>query len=90
MPFDVVQSWKGRKKRRGFPWVSLLLLAACVSGVLTGCGDEAPWDELYCLEVTPLSPPLGKRAVMVGPGPNGETLPWATNMQIWTHKKKRY
>jgi hypothetical protein len=37
MPLIVVQSWKGRKKRRGFPWYSLLLLVVCMSGMLTGC-----------------------------------------------------
>jgi len=38
-PLVVVQSWRGWKKRRGFPWY--LALAVCfvaVSGTLAGCG----------------------------------------------------
>jgi len=50
---------------------------------------EAPWEELADLEVTPLSPPLGNQAVMVGPGPNGETPSWTPDIQTWTQTNKQ-
>jgi hypothetical protein len=41
MPLIVIQSWKGRKKkRRGFPWYVVLVVLVGMSGVLTACGEE--------------------------------------------------
>jgi YD repeat-containing protein len=51
-PLIVVQSWRGRKKKRGFLWVSLLLLGVCVVGMLTACGGaEPPPPEAVCADV---------------------------------------
>jgi len=38
VPLVVAQSWQGRKKRRGWLWVWLLLLGVCVGGTLMACG----------------------------------------------------
>jgi len=94
-PLVVVQSWRGwRGKRPRFPWVVLVVLCLGASGMmLAGCGggyvDEPPWNGLYCLEITPLGPPLGKRALLVGPGPSGQTLPDQADMQTWTEDRKQ-
>jgi hypothetical protein len=57
-PLVVIQSWRGRKKRRrGVPWYVLVVVG--VGGVLTGCGvdkEQIRWD-LICTE----EPILGRR-----------------------------
>jgi hypothetical protein len=49
-----VQGWRKRKRKgRGFPWYTLLLLGICVGGLLTACGDE-DWKEVggsICTEI---------------------------------------
>jgi hypothetical protein len=51
MPLIVVQSWKRRKKGRGWSWCSLLLLGICLTGVLTGCKEPTEEDlEQICVE----------------------------------------
>jgi hypothetical protein len=57
MPLVVVQSWRGRKKRRGFPWYVMVLLVVCVSGVLTACGEEGdtPNPTVMCTPIPPSS-----------------------------------
>jgi YD repeat-containing protein len=57
-PLVVVQSWKGRKKRRGFPWYVLVLLVG-MSGTLIACGEggtltPADLTETACVELPQL------------------------------------
>jgi hypothetical protein len=41
-PLVVLQSWRGRKrKRRGMPWYTLLLLAVFVGYLLAACGSDS-------------------------------------------------
>jgi hypothetical protein len=43
VPLVVVQSWRGRKKkRRGMPWVLVVVVMIGMSGVLVGCCVPAP------------------------------------------------
>jgi hypothetical protein len=60
MPLIVVQSWKRRKKGRGWSWYSLLLLGICLTGVLTGCDNPPTSEQLeqLCVEM----PTPGPRA----------------------------
>ena len=60
MSLMVVQSWKGRKKRRrGFPWYVLVLCLVGVGGTLTACDmGTVPIEETaVCTEVPPLATP---------------------------------
>jgi hypothetical protein len=50
MPLIVVQSWKRRKKGRGWSWCSLLLLGICLTGVLTGCEDGGEGSPVPCTD----------------------------------------
>ena len=38
VPLVVIQSWRGRKRRRGMPWYVVVLLFVGVGGMLAGCG----------------------------------------------------
>jgi YD repeat-containing protein len=59
-PLVVVQSWRGRKKkRRGMPWYVLLLVVVSVGGMVTACGggDTPTPDQRNCIGRIPESPP---------------------------------
>jgi hypothetical protein len=46
VPLVVIQSWRGRKRRRrGFPWYVVVLVIVGVGGVLTACGKGTPTPE---------------------------------------------
>jgi len=87
VPLIVIQSWRGcKKKRRGFPWYILVLLAVGVGGTLTACGGEYKGPSLtptVCTEITPFGQPLGDNAVFVGPTA-GHSLPEYPPAITWT------
>jgi hypothetical protein len=57
MPLVVVQSWRGRKKRRGFPWYVMVLLVVCVSGTLTACLPPGGGAPTQTCTPSPIPPP---------------------------------
>jgi peptidoglycan/xylan/chitin deacetylase (PgdA/CDA1 family) len=72
VPLVVVQSWRGRKKkRRGMPWVLVVVVMVGMSGVLAGCCVEAP--------PTPTIPPtptcIPKSTPIPTPMPSPEPTP---------------
>jgi hypothetical protein len=63
MPLVVVQSLRGRKRRqRGYPWLALLLVGVCVSGLLTACrkGKCPPLEATpsLCTHLDPATPQI--------------------------------
>jgi len=89
-PLVVVQSWRGRKKRRGWTWFSLLLLGVGLTGVLTACDNGKPTPTpTTCIEITtPFGPPLGNNVVFVDP-PSGGQHPTHPQAQTWSSSDKQ-
>jgi len=51
-PLVVVQSWRGRKQQKGWPWLSLWLLSLCLVSLLTACRTEGtPTPKQLCIEM---------------------------------------
>jgi hypothetical protein len=60
VPLVVIQSWRGRKKRRrGLPWYVLVLVVVGVGGGLTACGEGTPGS----------GPKPTKTCITIAPGP---------------------
>ncbi len=57
MPLVVFQAWKGRKGRRGMPWLVLVLCLVGVGGSLVGCGGEEGERDFWKGECKKLPPP---------------------------------
>ncbi len=53
MPLLVFQAWKGRRGRRGMPWLVLVLCLVGVGGSLVGCGGDTP-SSSKCIPVPTL------------------------------------
>jgi hypothetical protein len=60
IPLVLIQSWRGRKKRRrGWPWYVLVLVVVGVGGMLVGCGDidgDTPPPTATCTTAPPPPP----------------------------------